>query len=600
MPSFIALANKYFQPDIQTLDQHALGLGSQKAARFNEVHSVAELARSVSTSTRGSGASGAAANPKKTNTSRYRRLAGKSSVDESLFTGGQASKKKTTMRSRNIEAEKRELQGLATLPAKPKQETINLVTKDLIRTLRVPQKDPSGQSVILPMSEFDRIKQRATAPSIAQRKTLVAEQKELEAGLQEASSMRRQEMRAYEETRKRNAKPSDLEEEAYARAQHLQEKAEASTIEQEDEIKNLNEILLEAKCNAIRDLQLEEKKELAACFEDEDKRLDTMMEAERKQRIEEHEMKENKQRLQRLEGATVLRTQIEKQEQHRLLNEEKKDQETQQMIKYLQHLQEEDMDAMRVKKEKQAALMVEVGKANEEIKRQKLVKREQEKQEELQVAKYLREKAEREEALAKEAERQRIAKEKEIARLRSLQERAKDEQAEKDALRAKRDQENAEREWRRKERERVAKETSMHEHLRQARVDQVHHKEHYMAVQAARDRQVFDTMVHEQRKALEEEKQTEQRQAAARYKNASVVRKQITDKEAQQVEQRQDFFQEGRRLDKEAQERRERLHAIKMKKLEALKDIGIPDKYCAQVSRHIHAPPPSFTMSKKV
>ena len=38
---------------------------------------------------------------------------------------------------------------------------------------------------------------------------------------------------------------------------------------------------------------------------------------------------------------------------------------------------------------------------------------------------------EREEAIAKEAERQRIAKEKEIARLRSLQERAKDEQAEK-------------------------------------------------------------------------------------------------------------------------------------------------------------------------
>lgn len=38
---------------------------------------------------------------------------------------------------------------------------------------------------------------------------------------------------------------------------------------------------------------------------------------------------------------------------------------------------------------------------------------------------------EREEAVAKEAERQRIAKEKEIARLRSLQERAKDEQAEK-------------------------------------------------------------------------------------------------------------------------------------------------------------------------
>ncbi len=56
----------------------------------------------------------------------------------------------------------------------------------------------------------------------------------------------------------------------------------------------------------------------------------------------------------------------------------------------------------------------------------------------LQVAEYQKEKAERESAFEAEQERMRIEKEREVGRLRALQERARDEQAERDALRAKR------------------------------------------------------------------------------------------------------------------------------------------------------------------
>ena len=43
--------------------------------------------------------------------------------------------------------------------------------------------------------------------------------------------------------------------------------------------------------------------------------------------------------------------------------------------------------------------------------------------------------------------------------------------------------------------------------------------------------------------------------------------------------------------------RRKKLDEIKQRKLAELKAVGIPDKYCAEVSRRITAPPPSFTMS---
>ena len=58
------------------------------------------------------------------------------------------------------------------------------------------------------------------------------------------------------------------------------------------------------------------------------------------------------------------------------------------------------------------------------------------------MAEYQKAKAEREAAYEAEQEKIRIEKEREISRLRSLQERAKDEQAERDALRAKRAQES--------------------------------------------------------------------------------------------------------------------------------------------------------------
>ena len=44
--------------------------------------------------------------------------------------------------------------------------------------------------------------------------------------------------------------------------------------------------------------------------------------------------------------------------------------------------------------------------------------------------------------------------------------------------------------------------------------------------------------------------------------------------------------------------RRHKLDEIKQRKLTELRAAGIPEKYCAEVSRKITAPAPSFTMSQ--
>ena len=61
----------------------------------------------------------------------------------------------------------------------------------------------------------------------------------------------------------------------------------------------------------------------------------------------------------------MIRQQIEMREQARLLEAEKKDQETQSMLRYLERLQQEDMDNLIKKREAQHKLMEEVAKCNE-------------------------------------------------------------------------------------------------------------------------------------------------------------------------------------------------------------------------------------------
>ena len=90
----------------------------------------------------------------------------------------------------------------------------------------------------------------------------------------------------------------------------------------------LLQLILNAKCHAIRDAQLIEKVEIKKEQLDEEKRLDEMMEVERLNALKEYEEREKAAHFERLKGAQVLQQQITDREQSRLLDEEKKDQET--------------------------------------------------------------------------------------------------------------------------------------------------------------------------------------------------------------------------------------------------------------------------------
>lgn len=134
--------------------------------------------------------------------------------------------------------------------------------------------------------------------------------------------------------------------------------------------------------------------------------------------------------------------------------------------------------------------------------------------------------------------------------------------------------------------------------MKQGREDQVHHKEHFLAMQAQTDRAEFERILKAQQDAIARNAAEQAKLAERRHHHADEVRRQVKEKEMEKIQKRQAFFDEGIKLDQEARERQQRLNEIKQRKLEELRAAGIPEKYCAEVSRRITAPPPSFTMSK--
>ncbi|XP_046948955.1 cilia- and flagella-associated protein 45 [Lynx rufus] len=518
------------------------------------------------------------------NKTRYRTKAVSSEVDESLFGGVKplTQDNSPTVLLRDKHAIRKTLAALS-LDHKP--ETIQVVTRDMVRKLIVPAKDPSGESLIMSPEDFERIR---WASHVLSREELEAReqafQKEKEA-IMDAVATRKKIMRHKEMVWRTTRKLSDLEEAAKERAQDLLQRASQLQAEQQEEIRDMSKIILNAKCHAIRDAQILEKQLIQRELDAEERRLDHMMEVERQKAVQRQEELDRKRREERIRGRRHIVQQMEKNREERSLLAEQREQEKEQVLASMQQLQEEDLRDMERRHQEKLKMQAEIKRINDENQRQKAELLAQEKLADQMVMEFTKKKMAREAEFEAEQERIRREKEKEITRLRAMQEKAQDHQAQQDALRAKRNQEVADREWRRKEKENAQKKMETEAKLRRSRLEQVAFKEHALAVQVQRDRDDFERILRAQREQIEKERLEAEKKAAGRLRHADELRRQVRENQQKQVQDRIATFEEGRRLQEEAQKRRERIDDLKKKKIQELRATGLPEKYCVEAER---------------
>lgn len=85
----------------------------------------------------------------------------------------------------------------------------------------------------------------------------------------------------------------------------IRSRAEEILLEQHDEAKAMNRMVNYCKCVTIRDAQLAERKYMMMEEEEENRRLDTLMETERLKALRIYEEREVQRKEERLKGAQV-------------------------------------------------------------------------------------------------------------------------------------------------------------------------------------------------------------------------------------------------------------------------------------------------------
>jgi len=201
----------------------------------------------------------------------------------------------------------------------------------------------------------------------------------------------------------------------------------------------------------------------------------------------------------RKRGAQVIVDQIQERTIERMKEQEIRDKERIQLLANIERIKREEASAAEQKRARINTLMKEAAVSNAQSLSLKDKRVREEKDEETKIIEYQRAKDQKEYEAQLEAQRIKEEKEREIQRLRELQEKAADRQAEIDALRAKRAFEEGERQARERERLEHQKRQRIQADLEIARQKQFAEKSQSLAEQARIEREDYMTQIQKQK-----------------------------------------------------------------------------------------------------
>ena len=376
---------------------------------------------------------------------------------------------------------------------------------------------------------------------------------------------------------KKNPRASLLEFEGEEAKKILAEQNKVS--KDDDAVKIMDKMVLYAKIATIRDRQLDERKVMEDIYKQKENRLEVMMELERLKEIQFLQDREKELKRQRMQGAKIVIEQIKESDHERMKKREQQERERIQMLKAMEKLAEEDkrrQEELRLRQQNQINEAVAANKIAQLAKQKKVL---EEKEEDLKILIFQREKDRQEEAIL--AEKKRIAAETEIElqKLREKQKRSSDKQGELDAIRAKRAFEENERKERQKEEEKKLEQQRIMEMLVLENKKQKEAKEKILAEEAKREKEEFNKRIMEQMKEIEKEKQIALKKKEDNLKNQEAILKQIAEKEELGKNSYQEKMEEGRKIKEKLDEYKKNLEAIRRQKIAELKSLNIKDKY---------------------
>eukprot|EP00956_Cyclotella_meneghiniana_P021526 scaffold39329_cov28-Cyclotella_meneghiniana.AAC.1 len=476
--------------------------------------------------------------------SKYRRVARKSTVDESLFGSNKS------LQNNNAQVKKDKLP----LVAAPKASITS--------------------------SDLKRIKQVALAPSRtneAPPSTPVDTKPKNDVAKARKEHMKRLELLEIE--KQRNAR-NQMDNEKLER---IRREAQEKINDDEDLVKTLLTCSERAKTFAIRDQQLKDKAERERKERDYEQRMILAMEIDRLKEIEAREAEEAQKMKSMIDGRKIIEHQIEERYHAKLLAEEARDKENREMLERIKSYQEQDEEKAKIRKENAARAREEIIRANEDHIKSKKEHRLLEKKEDERMVAYQMEQDEKlrqREAEEEEADRKKRELQK---RLLDEQERTLDRRAEIDELRARRAAEDKERQYRQKQLMEAQKRKHDIDTLDQARRQQQKEREEQALVEQAERQQEYENALRHAQAMAEREKAEIVRERRRNAELISNLQGQIEESRELKTMQQKEKYREGAYIKQKLEEDRIKMEAVREKMVQGMRAKGIDEKYYGEM-----------------
>lgn len=125
----------------------------------------------------------------------------------------------------------------------------------------ISSKDSAVNPKIITKQEYEYLKERSRVSTQKERQAAAeAAEKEKDRltkeSMERKEAIRRMDMK---KSREKDPRTKEIEEEARKRTMHILERAHNMRLDQEEEIQKCNRLILEAKCRAIRDAQVNDE-----------------------------------------------------------------------------------------------------------------------------------------------------------------------------------------------------------------------------------------------------------------------------------------------------------------------------------------------------
>jgi len=440
-----------------------------------------------------------------------------------------------------------------------------------------------GHKTVISRSDFARMKAGALIKSDQdlreERRAKEAKQDQEQARSRE----RKARMMQKEEEAKKRAPKSDIEmEAAQARAQYMQE-AKKQRDDQADSVKLLNTLQQRATAFTVRQAQLKDADLRVEREKQYDQRMNMVMEVERLKALKKAEDAQVLLKQKAVADRRVLEAQIASRQKDRLLQEEMREQEGVHMKKNMQMALKEEEAAMKKEIVRQKEIQEMIKKENAKSLARKAELKQRDVEEDQAIMRYDRLKAEEARRREDEAEKEAHEKELQISKLRAMQEKATNKQAELDELRAKRAVEDRERAARAKEaKERKKKEDQLRQ-MKEAHEKQAQYKKYQKAVEMQRQEHEFQHIQTTAEKSRSVDQSVQASQAIKRKEHSKLIRSQIDDKEQLRKKLTAEKYKEGAALRHKTNAEIAKMQMIQEQMIKDCEAQGIDSKYLMEM-----------------